>query len=90
MRFNKPTSCMIYLDANYLYRHNMTQLLPPEILDWVNPKDFNLNNYPYDSPIGPLASEKIIVAEEVLSKYQLQNIEDNNFFLAKNKNVSLI
>ena len=30
----------------------MVQLLPIEILDWVNPKDFNLNNYSKDSPIG--------------------------------------
>ena len=49
---NKPTSCIIYLDANNLYRHSMMKLLPTEILDWDNPKDFNLDNYSYDSPIG--------------------------------------
>ena len=30
----------------------MIQLLPTEILDWVNPKEFNLDNYSNDSPIG--------------------------------------
>ena len=42
---NKTTSYIIYLDANDLYGHSMMQLLPIEILDWVNPKDFNLDNY---------------------------------------------
>ena len=36
------------------------------------------NNY-------PLAGEKIKVTEEMLSKYQLQIIEDYVFFLGKNK-----
>ena len=30
----------------------MTQLLPTEILDWVNSKDFNLDNYSNNSLIG--------------------------------------
>ena len=30
----------------------MMQLFPTEILDWVDPKDFNLDNYSNDSPIG--------------------------------------
>ena len=30
----------------------MMQLLPTEILYWVNPKDFNLDNYSNDSPIS--------------------------------------
>ena len=41
---NKPTPYIIYLDANDLYGHSMMQLLPTEIF-WVNPKDFNLDNY---------------------------------------------
>ena len=40
---NKPTSYIIYLDPNVLYGHSMIQILPTEILDWVNPKDFNLD-----------------------------------------------
>ena len=49
---NKPTSYFIYLCTNNLYEHSMMQLLPTEILDWVNPKDFNLDNYSNSSPIG--------------------------------------
>ena len=49
---DKPTSNIIYLDANNLYGRSMTQLLPTETLDWVNSKDFNLDNYYNDSPIG--------------------------------------
>ena len=30
----------------------MLQLFPTEILGWVNPKDFNLDNYSSNSPIG--------------------------------------
>ena len=30
----------------------MMQPLPSEILDWVNSKDFNLDNYSNDSPLG--------------------------------------
>ena len=30
----------------------MMQFLPTEILDWINPKDFNLDNYSKDSSIG--------------------------------------
>ena len=41
----------MYLDANNLHRHFMMQLLPIEILDWVNPKDFNLDKYSNDSSI---------------------------------------
>ena len=30
----------------------MMQVLQTEILDWVDPKDFNPDNYSNDSPIG--------------------------------------
>ena len=33
---NKPTSYIIYLEPNNLYQHLMMQLLPTEILNWVN------------------------------------------------------
>ena len=36
----------------------MMQLLSTEILDWVNPKDFNLDNYSNNSPIGCLLQIK--------------------------------
>ena len=32
---NKPTSYIVYLDANNLYGHSMMKLLSTEILDWV-------------------------------------------------------
>ena len=49
---NKPTPYVIYLDANNLYGHSMMQFLPTDILDRVNPKDFNLDNYSDKGPIG--------------------------------------
>ena len=81
------------------------QLLQTEILDWADPKDFNLDFYSKGSPIGcfietdlnfpdelhdlhngyPIAGQKIAVRKEMLSDDQLQIIEDNNFFLGKNK-----
>ena len=51
-RANKPILYIIYLDANNLYKHSPMQLLPTEIHDWINPKDFNLDNYSNDCPIG--------------------------------------
>ena len=30
----------------------MMQLLTTEIIDWINPKDLNIDNYSKDSPIG--------------------------------------
>ena len=38
----------------------------------------------------PSAGKKIKLTEEMLSEYQLQIIEDNNFYLGKNKNPILI
>ena len=81
------------------------QFLQTEILDWADPKDFNLDYYSKGSPIGcfietdlnfpdelhdlhngyPIAGQKIAVRKEMLSDDQLQIIEDNNFFLGKNK-----
>ena len=46
---NKPTSYIIY--HIYLDATSMKQLLPTEIRDWVNPKDFNLGNYSNGSSI---------------------------------------
>ena len=82
----------------------MMQFLPTEILDWVDSKDFNPDNYSNYSSIGcllevdldypdewhdlcndyPLSVEKIEVTK-MLSDYQLQIIEYNNFSLVKNK-----
>ena len=49
---NRPYSYIIYLDANDLYEHPVKQLLPTEILEWVTPKGFDLDNYCNNSPIG--------------------------------------
>ena len=48
----KPVSYTMHLDTNILYGLSMMQLRPNEILDWVNKKDFNLDNHPNDSPVG--------------------------------------
>ena len=49
---NKSTSYIIYLDLKNFYGDSMTHFLSTEMLDWVNPKDFNLNSYSNDIPIG--------------------------------------
>ena len=49
---NKTTSYVIYLDGNNLCGHSMMQRLPTEILNWVNPKDFNIDNCSNDSQLG--------------------------------------
>ena len=48
----KPTSYIFYLDANNLYKHSTMKLLPTQITDWANPKDFSLKNYSKDSSLG--------------------------------------
>ena len=73
---NMFTSYIIYLDVNNLYGHSMMQLLLTQILDWVNPKDFNLDKYSNDSLIDcflevardyyPLVGKKMKVGEEIL------------------------
>ena len=35
---SKPSTHIVYSDANKLYGHTMMQLFPIEILDWVNPE----------------------------------------------------
>ena len=51
----KAISYITDSDANNLYGHSMFQLLLTEILDWVNPKDFNLGNCFNHNPIGCLS-----------------------------------
>ena len=48
----KLTSYIIYLDADNLYEHSKIKLLPTQIPDWANAKDFSLNNYFKDSSLG--------------------------------------
>ena len=43
---NKPTSYIIFLNIIYL---------PSEILDWANPKDFNIDNYSIHKPVDCLS-----------------------------------
>ena len=45
----KCSSYIIYVDANNLYEHSMMKLVPTQIPDRANPKDFSLNNYSNDS-----------------------------------------
>ena len=73
------------------------QLLPTEILDWVNWKDFNIDIYSINCPIDCFLEDdldhtnelhnllKKEVTEEMLSKYQLQMIEYVNFSFRKIK-----
>ena len=38
---SKPSKYLMYLDANALYAHSMTQYLPTGDYEWGNPEDFN-------------------------------------------------
>ena len=51
---NESGSFILNLDANHLYRQSMMQLLPTGIFDWVNPKDFSINNNSNNVLIGCL------------------------------------
>ena len=102
----KPALYIIYLNVHNLYGHSMMQLLPTEILGCVNPKDFNLDSYFNDSPIGCVLEvddskmydlyndyplrEKTKVTDKTFSKYKLQIIEDNNSFSVNSKILFLI
>ena len=48
---NKPTSYIIYLDANNFYGHCMIQPLPTEIINWVSSEKLNLDNYSGDGAV---------------------------------------
>ena len=48
---SKPSTYIIYMDANNLYRHSMIQL-PNEILDWLTPPEVKLGHYCDDGLIG--------------------------------------
>ena len=62
---NKLTSYSTYLEAKNSYGHSMIELLPTEILDWFNPKDFNLDNYSIDSPIRHLLEVDLDYPDEL-------------------------
>ena len=58
----------------------MMQLFLTEVLDWVDPKDFSLDNYSNDSPRS----------WSWLSWWNAQlSITNNNFSLGKKNNLSL-
>ena len=62
---NKLTLYSIYLEQKNSYGHSMIELLPTEILDWFNPKDFNLDNYSIDSPIWHLLEVDLDYPDEL-------------------------
>ena len=77
---NKPTSCIIYLDANNLHGHSMMQLVPTEI-DWVDLKNFDLHNYSDAGPVGCFVEVDLDYPDEL---HEL----DNDYPLACEKNKS--
>ena len=65
----KPTSYIIYLDANNLYGHSVKQLLPTEILDCVVLNNFSLDNYSSDIPIGCFSDIDLDYSDELHDLY---------------------
>ena len=55
----------------------MIKLLPIEILDWVNSKDFNLDNYSDDSPVGCFLEADLDYPHDYRNDYALagENVE---------------
>ena len=47
----------------------MIKLLPIEILDWVNSKDFNLDNYCGDSPVGCFLEDDLDYPDDLHDLY---------------------
>ena len=70
---NKPTTHIIYLNANNLYEHSMIQLLPTEILDWVNPNDFKLDNHSNDKSRGCFLEVDLDYPDELHDLYTQQH-----------------
>ena len=62
---SKPTSYIIYFHANSFFGYSMMQLLPTEILDLANPKDFSLDNYSNDIPTSCLSGIDLDYADEL-------------------------
>ena len=70
-----------YLETDSFYGHSMLQLLPTEILDLVNPKDFNLENYSNNSPMGCFLKTDLDYPDELHDLH-------NDFPLVREKNKS--
>ena len=62
---NKPISYIICLDVNNSYGQYMMLLLPTEILDSVNPKDFNLDIYSNDGSIHCFLEDHLDYSDEL-------------------------
>ena len=58
-----------YLDANNLNNYSMMQRLPNEILDWVNPEKFILENYSDNVSIGCFLEVDIDYPDELHNFY---------------------
>ena len=59
------------------------QPVPTEILDWINPKDYNINNYSNNSPIGCFLEFDLDYPDEL---HDLQNdylLASRNIKIAK-------
>ena len=78
---NKPSSYIICLHGNKLYGIFMMQLLPTEMLDWVNPKNLNLHNYSNDIQIDCFLEVDINYSKELHDldhDYHLANEKESN------------
>ena len=42
----------MYLDTNKLYSYTMSKFLPTKRVKWIDPKEFNLDKYAYNSSKG--------------------------------------
>ena len=101
---DKPSSYIIYTDANNLYGYAMVQSLPVSDFEWViNPKDVDVRLISDDASRGyilevdleypahlhdlhsdyPLAAEKKLITEEMLSPYQQKLKQDLGYKPAK-------
>ena len=67
---------MIYLDTNYLHGDSLIQLLPTEMLDWVNPKDFNLDNYSNYSTMACFLEGDLDYPDELHDLYNEHNLRN--------------
>ena len=66
---NQNNKYIIYLDANNLYGWAMSQSLPTEGFQWIEPKDVQLSNYTDDSEKGLLLEVDLEYPKELHDLY---------------------
>ena len=74
------------MDTNNLYGHSMMQLPATEILDWVHPKDFYLENYSKNNLLDTLIEIDLNYLDEMFDLHSDYTLVGENIGVTE-KNV---